>query len=268
MARRHPHLAGHPPAHHPRVSIRVFALLPCRSAFRTRSYFRGRDAVPSCPSSCIFVLGLHGGRRCAELAVTRSANRRGEKGIYRGHARVRERRVQDCVGQALSAPTSSRAAPTFSTTSRPFRIACAATKTPSKLTKAISRRGPKSADREHVAESRIDVLRAAIEARKRAELDAEIEARKAAIDAAARVKAERPLTAVRRDRGRAPGSRLVSGWRRSGDRERSSSGSGSETKRSVESVPAGSSYSMVQEMADRGPRRTKAGVALMSRRRR
>jgi tetratricopeptide (TPR) repeat protein len=52
---------------------------------------------------------------------------------------------------------------------------------------------PKSSDREHVA-SRIDVLRAAIEARRRAELDAEIEARSAAIEAAARVKAERPLT--------------------------------------------------------------------------
>ena len=52
---------------------------------------------------------------------------------------------------------------------------------------------PDSADREHVA-SRIEVLREAIEAQKRAELDAEIEARKAAIAAAARVKAERPLT--------------------------------------------------------------------------
>ena len=52
---------------------------------------------------------------------------------------------------------------------------------------------PESADREHV-ESRISVLEDTLEAQRRAELDAEIEARKAAIEAAARVKAERPLT--------------------------------------------------------------------------
>ena len=42
------------------------------------------------------------------------------------------------------------------------------------------------------------------------------------------------------------------------------SGSGSVTKTNVENAPAGSSYSLVQEMADRGPKRSKAGVALMA----
>ena len=49
---------------------------------------------------------------------------------------------------------------------------------------------PDSADREHV-ESRIDVLRRAIEERRRAELDAEIEARKAALEGYEAVKAAR-----------------------------------------------------------------------------
>jgi len=120
---------------------------------------------------------------------------------------------------------------------------------------------PKSADREHVA-GRIDVLRAAIEARKRAELDAEIEARKAAIDAAARVKAERPLTEYV---GPGPGPWITIG---TGSAAVVTGailvGLGQRDQKNIESAPAGSSYSMVQEMADRGPRRTKAGVALMS----
>ena len=120
---------------------------------------------------------------------------------------------------------------------------------------------PKSADREHVA-SRIDVLRAAIEARRRAELDAEIEARSAAIEAAARVKAERPLT---QHVGPGPGPWITIGV---GSAALVTGavlvGLGQRDQKTVESAPAGSSYSMVQEMADRAPRRTKAGVAMMS----
>ena len=120
---------------------------------------------------------------------------------------------------------------------------------------------PKSADREHV-ESRIDVLRAAIEARSRAELDAEIEARSAAIEAAARVKAERPLTQYV---GPGPGPWITIGV--GGAAIVAGAvlvGLGQRDQKSVESAVPGSSYSTVQEMADRGPRRTKAGIALMA----
>jgi tetratricopeptide (TPR) repeat protein len=120
---------------------------------------------------------------------------------------------------------------------------------------------PKSVDREHVA-SRIDVLRAAIEARRRAELDAEIEARNAAIEAAARVKAERPLTQYV---GPGPGPWITIGV---GSAAIVSGavlvGLGQRDQKRVESAAPGSSYSMVEEMADRGPRRSKAGVALMA----
>lgn len=120
---------------------------------------------------------------------------------------------------------------------------------------------PKSVDREHV-EGRIDVLRAAIEARKRAELDAEIEARKAAIDAAARVKAERPLTEYV---GPGPGPWITIGVGSAAIVTGAVLvGLGQRDQNKVESAAPGSSYAMVQEMADRGPRRTKAGVALMS----
>lgn len=120
---------------------------------------------------------------------------------------------------------------------------------------------PKSVDREHV-ESRISVLRAAIEARRRAELDAEIEARKAAVDAAARVRAERPLTQYV---GPGPGPWITIGV---GGAALATGavllGLGQRDQKKVENAAAGSSYSMVQEMADRGPRRSKAGVALMA----
>ncbi len=120
---------------------------------------------------------------------------------------------------------------------------------------------PKSADREHV-ESRISVLRDAIEERKRAELDAEIEARRAAVEAAARVKAERPLTQYV---GPGPGPWITIGLS-------SASlvtgailiGLGQRDQNKIESAEPGSSYSLVQDMADRGPRRTKAGIALMT----
>jgi len=119
---------------------------------------------------------------------------------------------------------------------------------------------PKSVDREHVA-SRIDVLRAAIEARRRAELDAEIEARSAAIEAAARVKAERPLT---HHVGPGPGPWITIGV--GGAAIVTGAvlvGLGQRDQKSVQNAAPGSSYSMVEEMADRGPRRTKAGVLLM-----
>jgi tetratricopeptide (TPR) repeat protein len=119
---------------------------------------------------------------------------------------------------------------------------------------------PESADREHVA-GRIDVLRAEIAASKRAELDAEMEARKAAIEAAARVKAERPLTEYV---GPGPGPWITMGV--GGAAVVTGAvlvGLGQRDQKHVESAPPGSSYSMVQEMAERGPRRTKAGVALM-----
>jgi len=119
---------------------------------------------------------------------------------------------------------------------------------------------PKSADREHVA-GRIDVLRAAIEARKRAELDAEIEARSAAIEAAARVKAERPLTEYV---GPGPGPWITIGV---GSAAIVSGavliGLGQRDEKAIENAEPGSSYAMVQDMADRGPKRTKAGAILL-----
>lgn len=119
---------------------------------------------------------------------------------------------------------------------------------------------PKSVDREHV-EGRIDVLRAAIETQKRAELDAEIEARKAALEAAARVKAERPLTQYV---GPGPGPWITIG---AGSASLVTGavlfGLGQRDQNMVENAEPGSSFSSVEEMAERGPRRSKAGIALM-----
>ena len=120
---------------------------------------------------------------------------------------------------------------------------------------------PKSADREHV-ESRIAVLRLAIEERRRADLEAEIEARQAAIEAAARVKAERPLTEYV---GPGPGPWITIG---AGSATAVVGavlfGLGQRDQNKVENAEPGSSYSTVEEMADRAPKRTKAGIALMS----
>lgn len=120
---------------------------------------------------------------------------------------------------------------------------------------------PESADREHV-ESRIDILRESIAERKRAELDAEIEARRAAVEAAARIKAERPLTQYV---GPGPGPWIAIG---AGGAALLTGavfvGLGERDQKKVENAPPGSSYSAVQEMAERAPRRTKAGIALMS----
>ncbi len=120
---------------------------------------------------------------------------------------------------------------------------------------------PTSSDREHV-ESRIAVLRQAIEARRRAGIQAEIEAREAAVEAAARVKAERPLT---QHVGPGPGPWITIGV---GSAALVTGavfiGLGKRDQKKVESAPAGSSYSLVEDMADRGPKRSKAGVALMA----
>lgn len=119
---------------------------------------------------------------------------------------------------------------------------------------------PESADREHV-ESRIEVLREAIEARRKAELEAELEAREAALAAAARVKAERPLT---RYVGPGPGPWITIG---AGSAAVVSGavllGLGQRDQKKVENAPPGTSYSSVEEMAERGPKLTKTGIALL-----
>ena len=120
---------------------------------------------------------------------------------------------------------------------------------------------PSSADREHV-ESRIDVLRTSLESKRRSELDAEIEARKAAIEAAARVKAERPLTQYV---GPGPGPWITIGVGSASVLTGAVLfGLGQRDQNSVENAPPGSSFSSVEEMADRGPKRTKAGISLMA----
>lgn len=120
---------------------------------------------------------------------------------------------------------------------------------------------PRSADREHV-ESRISVLEEALEAQRRAELDAQIDARKAAVEAAARVKAERPLTHYV---GPGPGPWITIG---AGGATLVAGavlfGLGQRDQSKVESAPPGSSYASVQDLAERAPRRTKAGIALLS----
>ncbi|MBW2587495.1 MAG: hypothetical protein JRD92_11200, partial [Deltaproteobacteria bacterium] len=99
-------------------------------------------------------------------------------------------------------------------------------------------------------------------ARRRAEIDAEIEARSAAIEAAARVRAERPLT---QHVGPGPGPWITIGVGSAAVVTGAILlGLGQRDQKSVEGAAAGSSYAMVQEMADRGPRRSKAGVALMA----
>ena len=120
---------------------------------------------------------------------------------------------------------------------------------------------PDSADREHV-EGRIEVLRASIEERRRAEIEADIEARKAAVEAAARVRAERPLT---QHVGPGPGPWITIGM--SGAAVLGGAvllGIGQRNENQVANAPAGSSYSEVQGAADRGPRLSKAGIALLS----
>jgi len=119
---------------------------------------------------------------------------------------------------------------------------------------------PTSPDREHV-EGRIEALREAILAQQRAEIDAEVEARRAAIEAAAKVKAERPLT---RHVGPGPGPWITVG---AGGASIVTGaimvGLGQRDRKNVSGAPAGSSFAEYQDVADRGPRRTKVGVALL-----
>ncbi len=119
---------------------------------------------------------------------------------------------------------------------------------------------PNSPDREHV-EGRIESLRAAIRAQQQAEIDAEMEAERAAIEAAAQIKAERPLT---RYVGPGPGPWITIG---AGSASMVTGaimvGLGQRDKNNVSSAPEGSSFGDFEEMADRGPRRTKIGVALL-----
>ncbi len=120
---------------------------------------------------------------------------------------------------------------------------------------------PDSADKEHV-EGRIEALRAAIEERRRAEIEADIEAERAAVEAAAKVRAERPLT---QHVGPGPGPWITIGA--SGAAVVSGAvllGMGQRNQNEVENATPGSSYSTVQDAADRGPRLSKAGIALLS----
>ena len=119
---------------------------------------------------------------------------------------------------------------------------------------------PNSPDREHVA-SRIAVLRIAIQERERAEIEAEIERRRAAVEAAAAVKAERPLT---RYVGPGPGPWITIGI--GGATAVTGAvllGLGQRDKNRVSDAPPGSSFASFESLADRGPRRTKAGAALL-----
>lgn len=120
---------------------------------------------------------------------------------------------------------------------------------------------PTSPDREHV-EGRIEVLRASIRARKQAELDAEIEAQRAAMEAAERVRLERPLTQYV---GPGPGPWIAIGI---GGASMAVGaifvGLGERDQNDVANAPAGSSFAEYEGLADRGPRRTKTGIALLS----
>jgi len=120
---------------------------------------------------------------------------------------------------------------------------------------------PQSPDREHV-EGRIEALQAALDALARAEVEAEIEARRAALEAAAKVKAERPLTQYV---GPGPGPWITIG---AGSATVAVGvvfvGLGQRDQNQVSSAPPGSSFNEVEQAADRGPRRTKTGIALMS----
>ena len=120
---------------------------------------------------------------------------------------------------------------------------------------------PESADREHV-ESRISAIEEALQAQRRAEIDAQIEARQAAVEAAARVKAERPLTNYV---GPGPGPWITMG---AGGATMVAGavlfGLGQRDQAKVEGAPPGSSYANVEALAERAPKRSKAGIALMS----
>lgn len=120
---------------------------------------------------------------------------------------------------------------------------------------------PDSPDRDHVR-GRIEALRASIEAKERVALEAEIEARRAALEAAEKIKAERPLTHYV-----GPG---VGPWIMIGTGSAVAVtgavflGLGQRDQNDVSNAPGGSSFTEFEEAVDRGPRRTKTGIALLS----
>ncbi|MEM8608893.1 MAG: tetratricopeptide repeat protein [Myxococcota bacterium] len=120
---------------------------------------------------------------------------------------------------------------------------------------------PNSPDRGHVR-GRIEALRASIEAKQRAALEAEIEAERAALEAADKIKAERPLTHYVGP-GVGPWIMIATG---SAVAVTGAVflGLGQRDQNSVSSAPEGSTFNDFEEVADRGPRRTKTGIALLS----
>ena len=120
---------------------------------------------------------------------------------------------------------------------------------------------PRSSDREHV-EGRIKVLRTSIEAERRAERDAQLSAERAAAEAEAKIKKERPLT---RYVGPGPGPWITIG---AGSAVAITGsvflGLGIGDINEVEDAPSPSQLTDVSEAMDKGPRRTKVGVSLVS----
>lgn len=120
---------------------------------------------------------------------------------------------------------------------------------------------PRSSDREHV-EGRIKVLRASIQARRKAELEAALSAERAAAEAEAKVKRERPLT---RYVGPGPGPWITIGAGSAAIVTGSVFlGLGARDINRVEDAPPQTSFSDVSDAMDRGPRRSKVGVSLLS----
>lgn len=260
MERRYANLERLGAHHRSRVSIPIIGLLACKSALHARSLLLGGEM------RFLFVVVL-------SLACLAPISRADAQGVDSGDSKI------EAAKKAFAAGTRAYAEGDFETALARFRRAYELTGSPDLLYNiaTVSDRmrldeealeayegyleaRPDSTDREHVS-GRIDVLRAAIDAQRRAEIDAEIEARKAALEAAARVKAERPLT---RYVGPGPGPWITIG---AGSAAVVTGavlfGLGQRDQRSVETAPPGSSYSTVEDMAERGPRRTKAGIALL-----
>ena len=116
---------------------------------------------------------------------------------------------------------------------------------------------PGSEDRDHV-EGRIGVLESAIRARE----EADLEARRAAAEAAAQVRSERPLTEYV---GPGPGPWITMG---AGGASVVAGavliGIGQRDQNRVSNAPDGSPFSSYEDYADRGPRLTKAGIGMLS----
>lgn len=119
---------------------------------------------------------------------------------------------------------------------------------------------PRSSDREHV-EGRIKVLRASIEARRQAELEAALSAKRAAAEAEAKVKRERPLT---RYVGPGPGPWITIGAGSAAIVTGSVFlGLGVRDINRVEDAAPQTSFADVSDAMNRGPRRSRVGVSLL-----